>query len=248
MQSEPEADVRYGFSPHAPYSVHPRLFRELTAMAADCRAPLAFHLAETREELEAIRSGSGPLVDAFRASGFWRDGVIPEGTRPLDYLHVMARLPHGLVVHGNYLDDEEIELLSECPGLSVVYCPRTHDWFGHQPHPWLRLMQRGVRVALGTDSRGSNPDLSLWSEMQFLRERFPDIAASSLLKLGTLNGAEALGMGEVTGTLQPGRRADLAVVEVAGDGDAVPYGRLLNPASRIKGVMRDGRWISELCP
>lgn len=248
MQSEEDADMRYGFSPHAPYSVHPRLFRELVAMAAGCRAPLAFHLAETPEELEAIRNGSGPLVDVFRASGFWREGMIPAGTRPLDYLQVMAELPHGLVVHGNYLDEEEIEFLSACPGLTVVYCPRTHDWFGHPPHPWLRLLQRGVRVALGTDGRCSNPDLSLWSEMLFLHDRFPDVAASSLLKLGTLNGAEALGIGDQVGTLQPGKLADLAVVEVAGDGDAEPYGRLLNPASRIQAVMRDGRWISELCP
>lgn len=247
-RTDPVGDVRYGFSPHAPYSVHPRLFRELVTMAAGCRAPLAFHLAETREELDAIRFGSGPLVDAFRASGFWRDGVIPEGTRPLDYLHAMAQLPHGLVVHGNYLDEEEFELLAGCPGLTVVYCPRTHDWFGHPPHPWLRLMQRGVRVALGTDGRSSNPDLSLWSEMLFLRDRFPDVAASSLLRLGTVNGAEALGMCDQIGTLQPGRRADLAMVQVCRDGNAEPYGRLLNPASRIKAVMRDGRWISELRP
>lgn len=244
VESASDAHVRIGFSPHAPYSVHPRLFRELVAMAADSGAPLAFHLAETQDELQAIRSGDGPIVDSFRASGFWRAGVIPEGTRPLDYLQAMAELAHALVIHGNYLDDEEIDFLAGCPGMTVVYCPRTHAFFGHPLHPWLRLLERGVRVALGTDGRCSNPDLSLWAEMLFLCERFPEVDPGLILRLGTLSGAEALGLSDQVGSLTAGHRADLAVVQLAAVDESDPYRRLLHPGSRVVATMRDGCWIS----
>lgn len=236
--------VSYGFSPHAPYSVHPQLLEGLATLAETHAAPLAFHLAETREELELLRYGTGPLVELFRSSGFWREAAIPAGMRPLDYLKLLGRLPAVLIVHGNYLDEEEIACLSDHPGMTAVYCPRTHAFFGHPPHPWLRMLERGVRVALGTDGRCSNPDLSLWREAQLLREKFPEVPPALLLQLATLNGAEALGLSKQTGTLTPGKSADLAVVRLAPGNDADPHARLLHSRSTIMKTMRAGRWIA----
>jgi cytosine/adenosine deaminase-related metal-dependent hydrolase len=236
--------AKFGYSPHAPYSVAPRLIDELVSLAGAVNAPLAMHLAETEEELELLRSASGPLVDLFRTSGFWREGVVPRDARPLDYLRMLAPLRRVLVIHGNYLDDEEQDFLEQHPSMTVVYCPRTHAWFGHRPHPWRDMLDRGIRVALGTDGRCSNPDLSLWGEVQFLHRRFPEVQPSRLLELATHNGAAALGLEDETGSLAPGHRADLAVVQLANVEGSDPHARLLHPQSRVIAAMRDGRWIT----
>jgi cytosine/adenosine deaminase-related metal-dependent hydrolase len=231
-----------GLSPHAPYTVHPDLFHELCDLSAAEQAPVAFHLAETQEELELLRDRSGPLRDFFREIQFWRYGVIPPGSRPRDYLAAMCRVPHALLIHGNYLTDEDIDFLSGKTNFTVVYCPRTHHHFGHPPHPWRTMLDRGVRVALGTDGRATNPDLSLWNEVLFLRERFPDVAPEVLLRIATQNGAEALGLAQLTGSIARGNAADLAVIRL-GDDTGNPYAQLIHAESRPVATMRDGKWI-----
>jgi cytosine/adenosine deaminase-related metal-dependent hydrolase len=145
-----------GISPHAPYSVHPKLFEGLVELAAQRRAPLTMHLAETETELQLLREGRGELVDFLSDLGVWREGVVPVGTRPLDYLRPLAPLERAIVAHGNYLDDEEIDFVAARPNMAVAYCPRTHAFFGHGEHPWRKLLARGGLVAIGTDGRCAN--------------------------------------------------------------------------------------------
>ncbi len=211
--------VTFGLSPHAPYSVSPELLQGSIELAKRFEAPVAMHLAETHEELEFLADGRGPFVEMLKSFSAWPEGGLPTGRRPLDILRILADAPRALVVHGNYLVDDEIEFIAARPRMSVVYCPRTHEFFGHEPHPWLKLLDKGTNVALGTDGRGSNPDLSLWKELVFLRERFPDVAPSTLLELGTLAGARALGCEHDCGTITPGKRADLVAVSLGGGGD-----------------------------
>jgi cytosine/adenosine deaminase-related metal-dependent hydrolase len=77
--------------------------------------------------------------------------------------------------------------------LTVVYCPRTHHFFRYPDHPVARLQAAGVRVALGTDSRASNPDLNLWKEVQYLLCHRMDLPPGNVLEMATVNGARALG-------------------------------------------------------
>lgn len=233
-----------GLSPHAPYSVHPDLFAKLVDLARDCDVPLAMHLAETRAELELLEHGSGEFVTFLSELGVWNPAAIPRGLRPLDYLRKLAPLAHSLVIHGNYLSADEIEFLAGNEAISVVYCPRTHAYFGHKPHPWREMRVRGVNVALGTDSRASNPDLSLWNELRFLRRQFPDVDPAELMELGTIRGARALGQGEVTGALIPGLRGDLAIVTLPCIDTADPFQALFHPVSHVTGSLCGGRWQS----
>jgi len=237
-------DLHRGLSPHAPYSVHPELFSRLVAVAAEFHAPLAFHLAETQAELELLSHGSGKFVQMLKEFGVWEPNAIPRGSRPLDYLRQMASLDHALVIHGNYLAEDEIDFVCRYPNLTVVYCPRTHAAFEHSPHSWQRLMERGGSVAIGTDSRASNPDLSLWRELCFLREQFPKVPPQRLLELGTIRGARTLGLEQTTGRLTVGRSADLIVVALntSGAGDIVA--ELLHRRNRVVATMRSGRWIT----
>jgi aminodeoxyfutalosine deaminase len=235
--------VQAGISPHAPYSVHPELLRWTVDAARDLSVPVAMHLAETREELELLGHWTGPLVDLLRSLGVWREGVIARGATIGDYLVQLSGAPRVLVIHGNYLTDAQIEFIAAQPHFSVIYCPRTHAYFGHDPHPWRKLLERGINVAVGTDSRASNPDLNLWSEVQFLRERFPDVPAATLLEMATRNGAVALGRQETVGTLQPGRAANLTVLSLAeGPARLTAGDRLLDPSTRVLRTMYRGQW------
>lgn len=228
-----------GLSPHAPYSLHPELFRGLCDLAAHRNVPLSMHLAESPAEMELLESGRGPLVDLFTQMGLWQPGIIPVGTRPLAYLKELARSPRALVVHGNLLGEEEIQFLQTQPQMSVVYCPRTHHAMQDSPHPWMSMRERGINVALGTDSRASNPDLSLWNELAHLHQQFPALPASELLPLGTHHAACALGWDD-QGSLTPGAQANLCVVRLPEDAEDNPEAHLLD--GTIEQVMHAGRW------
>ncbi len=221
-------------NPHAPYSVSPTLLTRTVSLARQHNAPVAMHLAETRSELEFLASGQGEFTDMLRGFGAMTDEGLPTGLRPLDILRTLANAPRVLIVHGNYLVDDEIKFLAARPHMSVVYCPRTHAFFGHEPHPWRRMMTQGINVAIGTDGRGSNPDLSVWNELTFLRSCFVDVAPRTLLEMGTLAGARALGFEADCGSLTPGKRADLVVVSLAGQTMVTePHELLFVPQQRI---------------
>jgi aminodeoxyfutalosine deaminase len=208
--------LRPGLSPHAPYTVSPDLVRGACALSSQERIPLAMHLAESREELKLLASHTGPLVNLLQSLGAWHPNVLPRGLRPLDYLKTLATANHALVIHGNYLAADEIEFLAaHRDRLSLVYCPRTHAYFGHESYPLAQLLASGVRVAVGTDSRASNPDLSLWKELQHIARHHPSAAPEAILQMGTLAGAQALGLDHELGSITPGKRAALNVIQPA---------------------------------
>jgi len=233
-----------GISPHAPYTVHPDLLCEIARWSAQAGFPVAVHLAESREELQLLQRQEGPLVELLRELDAWDPAAIRAGTRPRDYLSVLARARRVLVVHGNYLDAEEIAYLGrQSARMSVVYCPRTHARFGHRPYPLAQMLAAGVNVALGTDSRASNPDLSLLAELRYLAARHPDLPPERALALATRNGAVALGRGQDCGTIRAGKRALLTIIPL-GDGAARdPHELLLDSARPAQAVVYYGQWI-----
>ncbi|MCA9179177.1 MAG: amidohydrolase family protein [Planctomycetales bacterium] len=185
---------RAGLSPHAPYSTTPELVDRACQLCRETGAPLAMHLAESREELELLASGGGAFRELLESFGVWRERVFDQPRGSIDVLQQLARAPCTLVVHGNYLGHGEIELLSQHRDrMTVVYCPRTHAFFRHDEHPLPSLLAAGVPVALGTDSRASNPDLSVWNELRCAAERHPSVSPAELFRMVTTTPALALG-------------------------------------------------------
>jgi len=204
-----------GISPHAPYTVRTDLVERAAELSSQRGVPVAMHLAESPEELELLASHSGPLLELLTELEVWDPTAIPRGIRPLDYLRMLSRARRALVIHGNFLDADEIELLAEHAGrISLVYCPRTHEYFHGDGYPLAERLAAGVHVALGTDSRASNPDLSVLAEMRFVARRHGDVAPETVLRMATLGGATALGRETVAGSLEPGKRADLTVIRL----------------------------------
>ena len=229
--SEWQPNWTAGLSPHAPYSVSGELFAEAINLARASNCPVAMHLAETHEELELLAQGTGPLADLFSEWGLWMPGQLAAFRTPLEVLQQLAVLNRVLVIHGNYLSLAELDYLTGKPQFSVVYCPRTHSYFQHDRYPLASMLQRGIRVALGTDSRASSPDLNLLSELRHVAQLHPEIAPSTLLEMATLHGAESLGLGDTRGRIAPGRRAEFCILPInAGIRD--PYEAILSPETR----------------
>ena len=235
--AEPSARVRIGLSPHAPYSVAAPVWDEAVAVSKDHNIPLAVHLAETREELTFLASGSGPFAELLAA----RDAkFVPAGKRPLDFLRRLAAASRTLIAHGNYLADEEIEFLAQhSDRFTIVYCPRTHAYFGHDPYPLAALLAANLNVAVGTDGRGSNPDLNVFSELQFVASQFPEIDGQTVLRMGTLAGAMGLGLDDRLGTIEAGKEASFAIVQLTEASD--PYERLFHPQSKVAATFVAGQ-------
>ena len=245
------ASFLLGLSPHAPYSVHPTLFQSSVETASHSAVPVAMHLAETQAELELLADGTGEFREMLSDFGLWRERLFG-GSCPMDYLSVLAKSPRSLVVHGNYLNEMELQFLARQPAMTLVYCPRTHAAFGHRPHPWRRLLELGGSVAIGTDSRASNPDLSLFAELQFLATLEPDLSHLELLRLGTEAGRFALtGVTCQKSTMLGKRRnsemadrelADFCVVGWNSAITADPERNLFASGNRVLATMIAGEW------
>jgi len=236
--------VRVGLSPHAPYTVPPVLLERIVQLSLRNNLPVAMHLAETRDELELLRDGSGPLRNMLQDLGAWRDNAIPLATRPMSYLRTLAGVDRALVIHGNYLDVEEIAFVAERRArMSVVYCPRTHAYFGHDRYPLPEMLKAGVRVVLGTDSRASNPDLDLLQDLRFVARRHPHVPPREIMHMATIAAATALGIDDRKGSLAVGKDADFVVLPIDDHATSDPYELVLGANSEVSRVFRAGQQV-----
>ncbi len=203
---EASDNLTFGVSPHAPYSLLDEFFEKLIDWSVANRAPVAMHLAESEEELQWSGCGSGPLA-RFLAS-VASEVVPPTSRTPRYYLERLAAAPRSLIVHGNYLEPGDLDWVARHRDrMHLVYCPRTHEFFRHAPWPMRAARDRGIEVAIGTDSRASNPDLNLWNELRAIARLHPYLPANEILKMGTMHGARALGVETSLGSIEAGKSA-----------------------------------------
>ncbi|MDX6506298.1 MAG: aminodeoxyfutalosine deaminase [Gaiellaceae bacterium] len=218
--------VALGISPHAPYTCGPDLY----AACLELGLPVATHLAESDEEDEWLRSGTGEWE---RFAHLLPPAPGTSGIRML--------AEHGLLgssvlaAHCVTVDEEEIALLAE-HDVAVAHCPRSNAYLGCGIAPLRELRDAGVRVGLGTDSPASAPSFDLFDELRAAvtvarsRARRPDaLLAREALELATLGSAAALGLADEIGSLAPGKRADLCVVSLEGS----PYFPVEDPAGAV---------------
>lgn len=201
-----------GVAPHAPYTASLAVTR--TALDA-CRARgglFSMHLAESPEERRWLEDRAGPMADWI--AGYVSPSHLGQLGTVMEHLELVVQSgQRALVVHGNDLNDAEIALLANATErVSVVYCPRTHRFFGHREHPCVRLLTASVPVLLGTDSRASNPDLSVWEEWRCVCERFPGVEPERLAASMTVDASRRLGLDGEVGCLRSGCLAQLTWV------------------------------------
>ncbi|QEG23480.1 amidohydrolase family protein [Mariniblastus fucicola] len=204
--------IGLGLSPHAPYSTHPDLLKQIVDLAIERNAPLAMHVAETKEELELLESRSGKFVELLQKLGVWKADSFGDKDSIDNIIEQLGRHNRSMLVHGNYLNDRQLQRISELK-ITVVFCPRTHAWFGHDQYPLARMLELGINVAIGTDSRASNPDLNLLEELRLISQTHPNVLPETILSLGTRCGAIALGVDQRFGTLEIGKGSAIGVID-----------------------------------
>jgi 5-methylthioadenosine/S-adenosylhomocysteine deaminase len=205
--------VRPGVSPHAPYSVS----LELYVACAELGLPIATHLSESASEITYLQTGEGDW------SGYRDLLVAPPGTTGPRLLAANGLLgAHVVAAHCVCVDAEEIELLA-ATRTGVAHCVRSNAALGCGVAPLAALRASAASVGIGTDSPASAPSLDYFEELRSVllsaraRAQRPDIlTAAETLELATIGSARALGLDREVGSLVPGKRADLAVVSLAG--------------------------------
>jgi aminodeoxyfutalosine deaminase len=230
--------VRTSLAAHAPYSVAPLVFRAIRKdIDRDPFAPCSVHLAESAEEVEFIRTGGGPWRALLVDLGAWDPDWAAPAVSPVQYLDdggfLDARV---LAVHGVQVSAADLARLS-ARGTTLVTCPRSNGHTGAGVPPIADFYRSGVRVAIGTDSLASAPDLSVFAEMATLHALAPSVPPSALLDSATRQGARALGFDADLGTIEPGKRARLLAVVLPPQTDDVEE-------YLVSGIQSDQiRWI-----
>jgi cytosine/adenosine deaminase-related metal-dependent hydrolase len=207
--------VRTSLAAHAPYSVAPLVFRAIRrAVDLDPFAPCSVHLSESAEEVDFIRTGGGPWRAFLEDVGAWDDAWTPPGGSPVQFLDDSGFLDaRVLAVHGVQMTASDLARLA-ARGATLVSCPRSNGHTGAGAPPIADFYASGVRVAIGTDSLASTPDLNVFAELATLRALAPSVPAARLLDSATRQGARALGFEADYGTLEPGKRARLLAVSI----------------------------------
>jgi len=244
--------VGVGVSPHSPYTVSSRLLRDVKGFADRMGLPICIHLAETRSEVGRLRGGSWRGRLATRCVGVKIDRF---GLGPAGYLDSLGVLEGGaLLVHCVHLGDADIELLSE-RGCAVAHCPRSNAKLAVGIAPLGSFISKGLRVGFGTDSAASSNTLDMFEEMRFavLIHRASSMEVGALdaeaaFRMATVGGADALGLGDEVGSIEVGKKADLAVVDLSSGRfvpEASPYSMLVYSACAedIIFTMVDGRTL-----
>ena len=231
-----------GLSPHAPYSVSAGLGGWLVRTAVAGHLPVAMHLAESRAEAEFVATGGGPFQDLLAGLGVWPVSPAPRLHSAADWISQLARAPRGSVVHGTFLDETALSrLIRHRDRLCLVVCPRTTLRLAGALPALVQWRQAGIRLAVGTDSRASNPDLSILAECRTLVEAGM-MSPAEALRTATRGGAWALLLEHRCGQLAVGRPADFIVLQ-APPGHADPHVAALDPATRVVATVRGGRLI-----
>jgi cytosine/adenosine deaminase-related metal-dependent hydrolase len=218
----PAAMVRTSLAAHAPYSVAPLVFRAIRKeVDRDAFAPCSVHLAESAEETEFIRTAGGPWRTLLEELGSWDESWTAPGGTPVQYLDDNGFLDaRVLAVHGVQMSPDDLTRLAS-HGTTLVTCPRSNGHTGAGVPPIEDFYKSGVRVAIGTDSLASAPDLSVFAEVATLHALAPSVPAAALLESATRQGARALGFDADFGTIEPGKRARLLAVDLPPDTDDV---------------------------
>jgi cytosine/adenosine deaminase-related metal-dependent hydrolase len=184
--------VRVGVSPHTPHTVSAPLLRRVASWARAQGLPVAIHVAETPAERELWLRGTGLLAAALAS---WGHPVAPVGASPVRYLDDLGALEGGpTLVHMVAVDDEDVRL-AQAAGCAVVHCPRSNASLGCGRFPWETFARHGVDVAIGTDSRGSSPDLDVVAEALAAAELHGERASPrAVVRAAVKGGYRALGL------------------------------------------------------
>ena len=188
-------------APHAPYTVSTEHLLAIKRLADTHKAPLVIHVAETKKERDDILAQKGATpVNYLNRIGFLNDRVI--------------------AAHTVFVTDDEIDILKN-KGVGAGHCPQSNMKLASGTAPVPTMLAKDLAVGLGTDGAASNNDLSMWEEMDSAAKLHKlisgdpkTLSAQQAFEMATIRGARALDLDKITGSIELGKRADLAIVDL----------------------------------
>jgi 5-methylthioadenosine/S-adenosylhomocysteine deaminase len=216
---EDEADlVKMGISPHTTYTVSSRLFELIAQYSILNRVPLSIHASEAVDEMALLTTGEGFFNSIYEKYGYEWHSPHCSPIEYLDQLGVLSARP--LLAHCVHASESDLKRIAS-NGVAVAHCPKSNAKFGHGVAPFEAMLDAKVSVGLGSDSVASNNVCDLLEESRFAAlfarnraGRNREITARDVLHTATLGGAKALGLEKQTGSLEPGKQADIAVISL----------------------------------
>lgn len=248
-----------GIAPHSPYSCHPALFKSVADRAGESDLPVAVHVAGSRDEYNFVKYGSSPLGQDYRAQSGWSEVPwLPTGVSPVQYMSQWGifEVPNMLAVHCVHVDPADVDTLAKYD-VAVAYCPRCNLKLGMGIAPLGSFLDHGLRVGIGTDSPASNATMDFFDEMRIgllvqrgLAGEAQFYRAKEFIKMATLEGARALKVDHLVGSLEPGKRADIIAIDLSRSHQVPtqdPYSALVHTTNQEDVVMTmvDGKFLYE---
>ncbi|NOX34546.1 MAG: amidohydrolase family protein [Deltaproteobacteria bacterium] len=206
--------VSFSIAGHAPHSTSAQLLRMLKKRSGFAGLPFSIHVAESDDESLFIHDKRGDWADFLTSRGIdWSSWQIGSKT-PVSYINDMGLLDSlTIAVHLLNANDRDLEILARSKA-KVCVCPRSNlNLHGKLPDI-EKMIQKGIKPALGTDSLASCKSLNIFDEMAFISNQYQGLDPATIFAMGTINGAAALGIEQYTGTLSKGKRAKFLYLPV----------------------------------
>jgi cytosine/adenosine deaminase-related metal-dependent hydrolase len=203
--------------PHAPYSISVRLFKLISDYALKRNSVLTMHNQESNEEDKLFTGRAGKIAEhLINNIGLDISFFKPSGKSSIEsVIKLLPKKNNLILVHNVYTGQRAIDSIIENRGkrnVWMAFCPGSNLYIENKLPDVYLFRKNGFNICLGTDSLSSNHHLSILEEMKILSNNFPDIPTEELIRWGTINGAEALGIEENFGSIEPGKRPGLNLI------------------------------------
>jgi cytosine/adenosine deaminase-related metal-dependent hydrolase len=207
-------NIDWNIVPHSVYSVSLPLFRLLKEKTSS-NTLISIHFLETEDEALLLSGRKGALMEAYEKilspSSVVRS-VKDHVTAILEEITLSGNL---ILVHNTFITRDIIRKLKKRGNLFFSLCPGSNLYIGGSVPPAEILMEENCTITIGTDSLASNKSLSIIGELRIIQEHFPGISLRELIKWATINGAAAMGEESIFGSIEPGKKPGLVLIENA---------------------------------
>lgn len=225
------AGLPHHITPHAVYSVSQKLFT-LIKQHISPASLTSLHFLESPDERELVSHRRGRLAESYRAFGV-TPGSLDAPASHTEAALQLARLTGQLIlVHNTCITSDEISTLKNEDNAWFCLCPSSNMRISGTMPPVSLLRSASDNIVTGTDSLASTDRLSVLNELRLLQEASPEIPLDEIIRWGTINGARALNMADTFGSIEPGKKPGLLLIEQA---DLLSM-RLL-PGSRVRRLL-----------
>lgn len=222
--------VSTALAPHAPYTVSDQPLEKIAMYSSELDVPVHMHIHETAFEVD--------------------EAVKNTGMRPFQRLDQLGLVnPNLMAVHMTTLDEMEIERLAET-GANVVHCPESNMKLASGFCPLSKLLDNNINVCLGTDGAASNNDLDMFGELHSAALLAKGVSgdasscnAEQTIRIATINGAKALGLDSLIGSLETGKKADIIAVDFSQINSQPVYNPIAQLVYSINSLQVSHVWI-----